>query len=45
VLQLVTLLAVVVGMRPLTPLIALVAIASALAIGDYTHAVLRARER
>lgn len=43
VLQLVTLLALVIGVRPLMPLIALVAIASALAIADYTHAFLRAR--
>jgi cardiolipin synthase len=45
VLQLVTLLALVVGAQPLTPFIALVALASALAIADYTHAVLRAAAR
>ena len=45
VLQLVTLLALVVGAQPLTPFIALVALASALAIADYTHAVLRASAR
>jgi phosphatidylglycerophosphate synthase len=45
VLQLVTLLAVVAGVQPLTPFIALVALASALAIADYTHAVWRARAR
>ena|SRR5438094_4590288 len=45
VLQLVTLLAVVAGVQPLTPFIALVALASALAIGDYARAVLRARAR
>jgi cardiolipin synthase (CMP-forming) len=39
VLQLVTLLALVVGARPLTPFIALVAVASALAIADYTLAL------
>jgi CDP-diacylglycerol---glycerol-3-phosphate 3-phosphatidyltransferase len=45
VLQLVTLLALVVGAQPLTPFIAVVALASALAIADYTHAVFRARAR
>jgi cardiolipin synthase len=45
VLQLVTLLALVVGVQPLTPFIALVALASALAIADYAHAVWRARAR
>ena len=45
VLQLVTLLALVAGARPLMPFVALVAVASALAIADYTHAVLRARRR
>jgi phosphatidylglycerophosphate synthase len=45
VLQLVTLLALVVGAQPVMPFIALVALASALAIADYTHAVLRARAR
>ena len=44
-LQLVTLIALVVGVQQLTPFIALVAIASALAIADYAHAVLRARAR
>ena len=45
VLQLVTLLALVVGAQPLRPFIALVALASALAIADYAHAVWRARAR
>lgn len=45
VLQLVTLLALVWGIRPLTPFIALVALASAIAVADYTHAVWRARAR
>lgn len=45
VLQLVTLVALVLGAHPLTPYIALVALASALAIADYTHALLRARAR
>ena len=45
VLQLVTLLALVVGAHPLTPFIALVALASALAIADYAHALLSARAR
>ena len=45
VLQLVTLLALVAGVQPLTPFIALVALASAFAIADYTHAVWRARAR
>jgi phosphatidylglycerophosphate synthase len=45
VLQLVTLLALVGGVKPLTPFIALVALASALAIADYTHALWRARAR
>lgn len=43
VLQLLTLLALLVGVRPLTPFIALVAVASALAIADYATAVWRAR--
>jgi hypothetical protein len=43
VLQLVTLVALVIGAHALTPLIALVAIASAFAIADYTHAVWRLR--
>lgn len=41
VLQLVTLFVLVVGVQPLTPFIVLVALASALAIADYTHAVWR----
>ncbi|HKW47670.1 MAG TPA: CDP-alcohol phosphatidyltransferase family protein [Gemmatimonadaceae bacterium] len=45
VLQLVTLLALVLGAQPLWPYVALVALASAFAIGDYTQAVLRARAR
>ena len=45
VLQLVTLLALVVGAHPLTPFIALVALASALAIADYAQAVFSARAR
>ena len=45
VLQLVTLLALVVGAQPLTPFITLVALASALAIADYAHALLSARAR
>src|SRR5438105_5221761 len=45
VLQLVTLLALVVGAHPLTPFIALVALASALAIADYAQAVFSARGR
>ena len=44
VLQLVTLLALAVGVKPLTPFIALVALASAIAIADYTHALWRARD-
>ena len=43
VLQLATLLAVAVGVRPLTPFIVAVAIASAIAIVDYGRAVLSAR--
>ena len=43
VLQLVTLLAVAVGVQPLAPFIALVALASAVAIVDYTHFLWRAR--
>lgn len=43
VLQLVTLLALVIGLRPLMPLIAAVAVASAFAIADYTRAFLRAK--
>ena len=42
VLQLVTLIALVVNARPLTPYIVLVALASIVAIVDYTQAVLRA---
>jgi CDP-diacylglycerol--glycerol-3-phosphate 3-phosphatidyltransferase/cardiolipin synthase len=45
VLQLVTLLALVAGVRPLTPFIAMVALASALAIADYAFAVWRASAR
>ena len=45
VLQLVTLLALVVGVQPLTPFIAVVALASVLAIADYAHAVWRERAR
>ena len=45
VLQLVTLLALVVGAHALTPFIALVALASALAIADYAQAVFSARAR
>jgi phosphatidylglycerophosphate synthase len=45
VLQLVTLIAVAAGVRPLTPFIALVALASALAIADYTLALWRGRSR
>ena len=45
VLQLVTLLALVVGAHPLMPFIALVALASALAIADYAQAVFSARAR
>ena len=40
VLQLVTLLALVVGARPVMPFIAVVALASAVAIADYAHAAL-----
>lgn len=43
VLQLMTLIALVVGARPLMPLIVLVAVASAFAIADYTHAVVQRR--
>lgn len=43
VLQLVTLLALVFGVRPLAPLVALVAVASAIAIADYTRALWLAR--
>lgn len=43
VLQLATLIALVLEAQPLTPFIVLVALASALAIADYTHAVWRAR--
>ena len=43
VLQLVTLLALVIGAQPLTPFIALVALASAFAIADYARAFLRAK--
>jgi cardiolipin synthase len=45
VLQLVTLLALVVGAQPLAPFIALVALVSAFAIADYTLALWRARAR
>lgn len=45
VFQLVTLLALAVGVRPLPPFIALVALASVLAIVDYTRAVWGARAR
>jgi CDP-diacylglycerol---glycerol-3-phosphate 3-phosphatidyltransferase len=45
VLQLVTLLALVAGVQQLTPLMALVVLASALAIADYAHFVWRARAR
>ena len=45
VLQLATLLALVVGARPLTPYIAVVVVASALAIVDYTRAIWRARRQ
>ena len=45
VLQLVTLLALVAGVQPLKPFIAVVAVASAFSIADYTHAVWRARGR
>lgn len=45
VLQLVALIALVLQIRPVTPYIVLVALASILAIADYTHAVLRARAR
>jgi hypothetical protein len=43
VLQLMTLVALVIGAQPLTPFIALVALASAFAIADYTHFLVRAR--
>jgi CDP-diacylglycerol--glycerol-3-phosphate 3-phosphatidyltransferase/cardiolipin synthase len=43
VLQLITLVALVVDARPRTPYIALVALASAVAIADYTYATWRAR--
>ena len=43
VLQLATLLALVIGLRPLMPLIAAVAITSAFAIADYTRAFLHAK--
>lgn len=43
VLQLATLVALVLGIKPLWPFIALVAVASALAIVDYSRAVLHAR--
>lgn len=45
VLQLITLVALVLGARSLTPYVALVALASAVAIADYTHALWRARAR
>lgn len=45
VLQLATLLALVMGAQPLTPFIVVVALASVVAIADYTHALLRARAR
>jgi phosphatidylglycerophosphate synthase len=44
VLQLATLLALVLGARPLTPYIAVVALASVVAIADYTRALVRARK-
>lgn len=43
VLQLATLVALVLGVKPLSPFIALVALASAFAIVDYSRAVLGAR--
>ena len=43
VLQLVTLLALVAGAQPMTPFIAVVALASAVAIADYAHFVWRAK--
>jgi cardiolipin synthase len=43
VLQLITLIALAVGVQPLTPFIALVGLASAVAIFDYTQALWRAR--
>jgi len=45
VLQLATLLALVFGFQPLAPLIAFVALASAVAIADYTLALWRARAK
>jgi CDP-diacylglycerol--glycerol-3-phosphate 3-phosphatidyltransferase len=45
VLQLITLVALVLGARSLTPYVGLVALASAVAIADYTHALWRARAR
>jgi CDP-diacylglycerol--glycerol-3-phosphate 3-phosphatidyltransferase/cardiolipin synthase len=45
VFQLLTLLALVIGVQPLTPFIVVVALVSALAIADYTHALWRARAR
>jgi hypothetical protein len=43
VVQLVTLIALVLGAHPLAPFIAAVALASAFAIADYTLALWRAR--
>lgn len=45
VIQLVTLLALAAGVQQLTPFIVLTALASALAIADYTHAVWRSSAR
>jgi CDP-diacylglycerol--glycerol-3-phosphate 3-phosphatidyltransferase/cardiolipin synthase len=45
VLQLVTLIALALGVQPLIPFVTLVALASAVAIVDYTRAVWRARGR
>lgn len=45
VLQLVTLLALVIGVQPLTPFVVLVALTSVLAIADYAHAIWGARAR
>jgi len=42
VFQLLTLLALVIGVRPLTPFIVTVALTSALAIADYAHSIWRA---
>lgn len=43
VLQLATLIALALGVKSITPFIALVALASAVAIADYTRALWRAR--